>query len=66
MKKIVLLLVIAAFMVAGIFSPAVSAAGTADGKEILDGELSEEFFVGVSACEQINRIYSFTVEDLEA
>ena len=36
MKKIVLLLVIAAFMVAGIFSPAVSAAGTADGKEILD------------------------------
>lgn len=30
------------------------------------GELSEEFFVGVSACEQINRIYSFTVEDLEA
>ena len=38
MKKALLLLVIAALFAAGIVSPAVSAAGTADGKEIQSGD----------------------------
>ena len=38
MKKAVLLLVITALFAAGIVSPAVSAAGTADGKEIQNGD----------------------------
>ena len=35
MKKALLLLIIAALFAAGIVSPAVSAAGTADGKDVL-------------------------------
>ena len=38
MKKALLLLVIAALFAAGIVSPAVSAAGTADGKDIQNGD----------------------------
>ena len=38
MKKVLLLLVIAALFAAGIVSPAVSAAGTADGKDIQSGD----------------------------